>query len=649
MANLADQRDRANSLLRHKGSARIETADAPDPNKIDRNLWAGLRPALPRNFSPFIEEDALAAAAVAAQMARAAKRGATPEEGLEAALDIAHGVIVEEARSGVGKFGLQLFATHSPIGQELRLERPIEADPASLVNSTLSTSADPVSYWREDPLENEHHLHWHVVYPSIGIIRDDAPEHLLDVLRNRSRRLTDDEMRQVVRYQDRHGEMFIYMHQQMLARYDAERLALGLQPVEPLDLNQEQVDLGDGIDVQPPIEFDPDRPEDGGYQDRLDGAQLDPQWRETLHRAWSNLNEAIEENAFRSAGGQRIAINADLLGVNIEAGTGIFRGGVDRAYYGNMHNDGHNGIAAVPADPGGAENQIPGIMATPQLNLHDPVFWRWHRLIDDLSAKWQGLQEVESFPDLPAAELLDLQLFPGDQIGAVDTTQRAAFIASLSADWGAVVADHAINQLETRIRDVEVSMPDGSSRAVRHLAHAPFGWAARIRNRDGEAKAVTVRLFMSPTERREDRRAWIELDKRLVSLGAHQEVVAVRSGAESEVVKKPVDQGPDFFIPSMGTDDPRCNCGWPYPLLIPRGTAEGIGYSLFAILTDAAIDGFANTKTCGSVSFCGARDTTYMDKREMGYPFHRRWDSSIASTAGSKPQMALRAISIVHR
>jgi len=649
MGNLADQRERADSLLRHKGSARIETAGAPGPNKVDGHLWMGVRPDLPRNFSPFIEEDALAAAAVAAQMARAAKNGASPEEGLKAALDIAHDVIVQEARSGVGKFGLQLFATHSPIGRELRIERPIESDPASLVNSTLSTSADPVSYWREDPLANEHHLHWHVVYPSIGIILDDAPEDLLEVLRNRSRRLTDDEMRQVVRYQDRHGEIFIYMHQQMLARYDAERLALSLQPVEPLDLSREPVDLGDGIDVRPPVEFDPNTPEEGGYQDRPDGAQLDPQWRATLHRAWSNLKEAIEANSFRSANGQRIAINADLLGVNIEASTGIFRGGVDRAYYGNMHNDGHNGIAAVPADPGGAGSQIPGIMATPQLNLHDPVFWRWHRLIDDLSAKWQDLQEPESFPDLPAAELLDLRLFPDDQIGGVDTPERAAFIASLSADWSTVAADHAVVQLETRIRQVEVPMPDGSRREVQHLAHEPFGWAARIRNGDGEAKAVTVRLFLSPTERLEDRRNWIELDKRLVNLGPHQEVVTVRSGAESEVVKKPIDQGPAFFIPSESTDDPRCNCGWPYPLLIPRGTEQGISYSLFAILTDAAIDGFAHTKTCGSVSFCGARDTTYMDKREMGYPFHRRWDSPIVSTAESKPQMALRAISIVHR
>jgi len=649
MIDFTDQRERANLLIQHKGSARLEVVRVPDSNITDRNLSAEIVAGRSRNFSPFIEQDALAAAAVAARMARAARHGATAVEGLNTALDIAHRVIVDEARSGVGKFGLELFSTHNPIGRELRLKRPIESNPASLVGSTVATSVDPVSYWREDPLANEHHLHWHVVYPSIGIIRDDAPEDLLKVLEDRSRRLTDEEMGQIVRYQDRHGEMFIYMHQQMLARYDAERLALGLQPVQPLDLDQDPVDLGDGIDVQPPIEFDPAKPEDGGYQDRPDGAHLDLAWRVRLHQAWSNLREAIEENAFKSVDGQRIVINADLLGVNIEASTGIFRGGVDRDYYGNMHNDGHNGIAAVPADPGGSNDQIPGVMATPQLNLRDPVFWRWHRLIDDLSAKWQDLQTPEIFRDLPAAEILDLQLFPGELVGDPEAPERRAFDETLSMAWEPTVADHAVTRLETRIRQVEVLMPDGSTREVRHLVHAPFGWAARIRDTDGEAKAVTLRLFMSPTSCRDDRRSWIELDKRLVKIGSNQEVIVIRSGSEAEVVKKPVDHGPDFFVPSVGADDPRCNCGWPYPLLIPHGTEQGVNYTLFAILTDAAIDGFANIKSCGSVSFCGARDTSYMDKREMGYPFNRRWNTPIVSMVERTPQMALRAISIVHR
>lgn len=648
MTELAEQRNRANALLRYNGNAMIEIADAPSPTSDGADFVARAKSVMPRNFSPFIEDDALAAAAVAARMARAARQEATPEKGLEAALDIARDVIVDQHRSGVGKFGLQLFGTHSSIGRELRLDRPIEVDPAALIGSTSSPSSDPVSYWREDPLANEHHLHWHIVYPSIGIIRDDAPEDLLVILQNRSRRLTDDEMRQVVRYQDRHGEMFIYMHQQMLARYDAERLALELPPVEPLDLTRQSVDLGDGIDINPPIEFDPNDPVAGGYQDRPDGADLDPAWHAKLRDAWSHLREASAQNAFRSTSGQNIAITADLLGVNIEASTAIFRGGVDRQYYGNLHNDGHNGIAAVPTDPGGPENQIPGVMATPQLNLRDPVFWRWHRLIDDLSAEWQDLQEQQQFSDLPAADLLDVRLFPEALVGTPESAERDELTEALSADWSAVVTAHAIDRLETRIREVEVRLPGGATRMVKHLIHEPFGWAVRIRNQGGEEKSVTVRLFLCPTGQREDRRSWIELDKRLATIGANEEIAVIRSGTESEVVKKPIDHGPDFFVPAEGSDDPRCNCGWPYPLLIPRGTLGGINYSLFAILTDATIDGFANVKSCGSVSFCGARDTSYMDKREMGYPFNRRWSGPIADLAEATPQMIMQSLSIVH-
>ena len=50
---------------------------------------------------------------------------------------------------------------------------------------------------------NSHHWHWHLVYPVEGT------------------------------YRDRRGELFYYMHNQMLARYDAERMANGLARVVP--------------------------------------------------------------------------------------------------------------------------------------------------------------------------------------------------------------------------------------------------------------------------------------------------------------------------------------------------------------------------------------------------------------------------------
>lgn len=59
-----------------------------------------------------------------------------------------------------------------------------------------ATNLDPehhVAYWREDVGVNQHHWHWHTVYPHSGDHR----------VVNKSRR----------------GELFYYMHEQMIARY----------------------------------------------------------------------------------------------------------------------------------------------------------------------------------------------------------------------------------------------------------------------------------------------------------------------------------------------------------------------------------------------------------------------------------------------
>jgi len=50
--------------------------------------------------------------------------------------------------------------------------------------------------------------------------------------------LTRAVFRKLFRLNDRHGELFLYMHRQMLARYDAELLSHGLQPVKPFTATQ---------------------------------------------------------------------------------------------------------------------------------------------------------------------------------------------------------------------------------------------------------------------------------------------------------------------------------------------------------------------------------------------------------------------------
>lgn len=66
-------------------------------------------------------------------------------------------------------------------------------------------------YFREDVGINIHHWHWHLVYP-------------FDSQRNR----------QIVD-KDRRGELFYYMHQQLMARYNCERLSNRLSRTLPFD------------------------------------------------------------------------------------------------------------------------------------------------------------------------------------------------------------------------------------------------------------------------------------------------------------------------------------------------------------------------------------------------------------------------------
>ncbi|MDX0264293.1 hypothetical protein GOL41_26965 [Sinorhizobium medicae] len=67
----------------------------------------------------------------------------------------------------------------------------------------------------------------------------------------------------------------------------------------------------------------------------------------------------------------------------------------------------------------------------------------------------------------------------------------------------------------------------------------------------------------------------------------------------------------------LGGDARTCTCGWPYGMLLPRGTAAGMPFRLFAMATDNEIDKVGSQKKCGSMSFCGVGDE-YPDARPMG-------------------------------
>ena len=87
--------------------------------------------------------------------------------------------------------------------------------------------------------------------------------------------------------------------------------------------------------------------------------------------------------------------------------------------------------------------------------------------------------------------------------------------------------------------------------------------------------------------------------------------------------------------------------GWPYTLLLPRGTKEGATYRIFVMLS------FGDEITlppvngcCSSISYCGLEGKDYPDKMDMGYPFNRPFPKGIEKTIEGCPNIATRKFTI---
>lgn len=156
-----------------------------------------------------------------------------------------------------------------------------------------------------------------------------------------------------------------------------------------------------------------------------------------------------------------------------------------------------------------------------------------------------------------------------------------------------------------------------------------------------------VRLFIAPVEHADDRRTWIEMDKFQHTLQPSQKAVIYRPAELSSVIRKPGVKPPGRKInrPDADNEENYCSCGWPYNLLLPRGTSAGMKFRLFVMLTDWGQDQVRHS-TCGSMSFCGAKNT-YPDRRSMGYPFDLPFNASgIAQVVAAQDNMATRDFAI---
>lgn len=681
MATIAALRERSTTLFTD-----LARAQARAPRRRTRGAAAA-----PREYSWFEPADARAAAALAFRLAALAASRARVNDALEVALDHA-----EESRSGASSGevfdGLALFVIHNVVGRRLAKPRTVAAaprlfrpPPAGGGHTALSIGglAPGLDYWREDALHNEHHQHWHQVYPYVGLpprdfavwAADTSRPDMVEMLETMfpgqgweaqvagasvaqlatffaqvARRDEVDLLparlfRLMFRLNDRQGELFFYMHEQMLARYDAELASNGLDRVRP---------FGPAQWVSPILEgYDPDPLQ--GFGKRLQNRTISADGVTLLRSLQGEIDDALDDGKLDGRGGAVVAIDRTNLGEAVESTAAQLRE-LDEDRYRGLHNAGHGLIANITT-PG-------GVMRSTVTAIRDQVFWRWHKHIDDINAGWQDAQPVQAFTDAPAVVLRN-SLAPAAAtpwaspdviLCRTSDLQPGADADELfggdrwDTDFTAVTMDsvQTIDTLTTMIASVTFG-----GRKVAYLTHEPFTAFLRIENPGATARDVTVRMFLAPAATARDRRAWIELDKFPVHVPGRTKLVVRRDDTESSVVKRPVDRNPARALGqgSGPTEDSYCDCGWPWTLLLPRGTTAGMSHRLMAICTDAATDRVPEQGNCGSMSYCGAVDR-YPDTRDMGYPFARRFPgpaaTAIRDTITGLGSAAARTVTIRH-
>lgn len=503
------------------------------------------------------------------------------------------------------------------------------------------TNESILNWFREDIFLGEHHQHWHLVYGQDGV--DGG-------------------------LNDRHGELFLYMHQQMLARYNTERITAGLSMVEPFPQKNFNELIDEGY-----------APHISGYSGRDPGKRLieDGEVNTTRLDSWGNaIHRGIALGVLLNECGDEVPVDEDSLGNAIE---GNIRS-INKDMYGDLHRRIHTMIAML-------SSPYLGVMYKPRTSANDPVFFRWHRYLDDMSFRFQETQEPNTFGcDMPkvlirstkpesdnVSQSPDIILGLDNQIEryrrdgeSLDVLGERLFGAGQWHMPLAELADIATNELCTHMETVDLDLEDANRPARIHFLNQvhEFTYFIRVQNLLDEEQIVTVRIWLvakHDCKKRplyNDRRMWIEMDTFQATLPANAKKVICRPAKLSSVIKKSGGEGraptfvenPTDTIESQENSNDYCDCGWPYSLLLPRGTEKGMAFRLLVMFTGNDVDMQGVETQCGSVSLCGLRKKRYPDKQRMGYPFNRRFpdNKSIEEVIQQQGNMAARDIWIKH-
>jgi len=287
-------------------------------------------------------------------------------------------------------------------------------------------------------------------------------------------------------------------------------------------------------------------------------------------------------------------------------------------------------------------------MGSTQASMRDPIFYRWHGYIE---RKFRDYKSIVA----RSSPYTDRELsFPGVRVVSSHV---------VSERGGQDIFYTYRDMASVRLNSLDQSGP-GNRMTVqyRRLNHIPFRWNIAIQSELSRPTPAIVRIFMMPTgEGAQNRvevqnRATLHMDHFLVQLNPGMNHVT-RDEIEAPHLSKSrwsLNELQDRLMSGQlgQTDFSWGGCGWPRHLNVPRGTEEGMSWTLVVMVSrvlDQDIRRLDDWRRNNHLawSYCGVRRGFVPDSRPMGFPVDRDFQD-INMLARGRENWNIKEVTIRH-
>lgn len=451
---------------------------------------------------------------------------------------------------------------------------------------------------------------------------------------------------------DRRGEFYLFVHQQLLARYYLERLSNSLGHIK---------------------EFNWWTPVETGYYPRLQTPQGYPfSPRENNHviyreNNYFNVDEiSIYESRLLNAIHWGYVLLPNGKTVNITSPEGIevlgnlIHGNPDSVnprYYRCLQSVYHTFGQSFGKDHVQHDSVYPSVLEHPETQLRDPAYWQWLKRIN-----WLYTSYNDNLPPYTVDEIG----FPGVRVESLEVDKLITFFDRFDADiTNAVDIEVPVEENASELhRFGRISQHNGHDLVIKarqwRLNYVPFKLSVRVTS--DKAVPSVVRVFLGPKfddghhvfDLNENRQNYVQLDVFKYDLVAGSNLIERDS---TDFIANVHDRTTYFELykwvmsatkgeRAFTLENSEAHSGFPNRLLLPKGKKGGQLFKLFVHVTPYLPPtlergtGFDNVVSVGIGS--GAR---WVDARPFGFPLNRPIDE----LAWYTPNMFYHEVNIFHK